>query len=120
MFIAPFLGWLPGPGGIPLFLVGLSLVATNHEWAENILKDFDDKRRVYTDKFLRGNRVQTVMIDLISIILMGLGVYVNIIAEKLWQRGLGACLFTFGLLLIISNQDRIDRFLKRLKRSSKH
>ena len=27
-------GWLPGPGGIPLVIVGLSLLAINHEWAQ--------------------------------------------------------------------------------------
>ena len=30
-------GWLPGPGGIPLFLLGLSLLAVNHDWAERWL-----------------------------------------------------------------------------------
>lgn len=38
MLIAvPFLGPLPGPGGIPLLLGGLGLLARNHEWAQNWL-----------------------------------------------------------------------------------
>lgn len=32
-------GWLPGPGGIPLILAGLGLLALNYTWAENLLKD---------------------------------------------------------------------------------
>lgn len=32
-------GWLPGPGGIPLFLVGVAILATEFEWAER-LKNF--------------------------------------------------------------------------------
>jgi hypothetical protein len=27
-------GWLPGPGGIPLFLIGIAILATEFEWAE--------------------------------------------------------------------------------------
>lgn len=29
-------GWLPGPGGIPLFLIGIAILATEFEWAERI------------------------------------------------------------------------------------
>lgn len=29
-------GWLPGPGGIPLFLVGIAILATEFAWAENV------------------------------------------------------------------------------------
>ena len=30
------LGWLPGPGGIPLFLVGIAILATEFVWAERL------------------------------------------------------------------------------------
>lgn len=29
-------GWLPGPGGIPLFLVGIAILATEFTWAERL------------------------------------------------------------------------------------
>jgi hypothetical protein len=29
-------GWLPGPGGIPLFLIGIAILATEFEWAERL------------------------------------------------------------------------------------
>lgn len=31
-------GWLPGPGGIPLFLVGLAVLASEFEWAHRLLQ----------------------------------------------------------------------------------
>jgi membrane-bound ClpP family serine protease len=37
MILAVLTGWLPGPGGIPLFIIGLSLLAINHEWAERYI-----------------------------------------------------------------------------------
>lgn len=33
------IGWLPGPGGIPLFLIGVSILATEFHWAAR-LRDF--------------------------------------------------------------------------------
>lgn len=29
-------GWLPGPGGIPLFLIGIAILATEFAWAARI------------------------------------------------------------------------------------
>lgn len=34
VILSGLLGWLPGPGGIPLFLVGIAILATEFEWAE--------------------------------------------------------------------------------------
>ncbi|GAB2679178.1 PGPGW domain-containing protein [Thalassiella azotivora] len=31
-------GWLPGPGGIPLVLAGLAVLASEFEWAQRILE----------------------------------------------------------------------------------
>ena len=29
-------GWLPGPGGIPLFLIGVAILATEYAWAQRL------------------------------------------------------------------------------------
>jgi membrane protein DedA with SNARE-associated domain len=29
-------GWLPGPGGIPLFLIGIAILATEFHWAHRL------------------------------------------------------------------------------------
>jgi hypothetical protein len=31
------IGWLPGPGGIPLFLLGLAVLASEFHWARRLL-----------------------------------------------------------------------------------
>ncbi len=38
MVAALLTGWLPGPGGIPLFLVGLAVLASEFEWAHRLLQ----------------------------------------------------------------------------------
>ncbi len=37
LVIALLIGWLPGPGGIPLTIAGLALLAVNHNWARRWL-----------------------------------------------------------------------------------
>lgn len=38
MLAAGFTGWLPGPGGIPLFLLGLAVWASEFDWAHGVLQ----------------------------------------------------------------------------------
>lgn len=40
-------GWLPGPGGIPLFLIGIAILATEFEWAER----WRDRMLAYVRRF---------------------------------------------------------------------
>jgi hypothetical protein len=37
LVLVPFLGPLPGPGGIPLLLAGFGLLAVNHDWADDAI-----------------------------------------------------------------------------------
>lgn len=43
MVAAVLTGWLPGPGGIPLFLIGLAVLASEFEWAHRLLHWAKDK-----------------------------------------------------------------------------
>jgi len=36
VIISPFTGVLPGPGGIPVFLIGIAILSTEYEWARRI------------------------------------------------------------------------------------
>ena len=38
MVLAATIGWLPGPAGIPLFLLGLAILASEFEWAHRLLQ----------------------------------------------------------------------------------
>lgn len=50
---APLTGWLPGPGGIPLFIAGLAVLASEFEWAQRLLyrvKDWVKTLTTWTGK----------------------------------------------------------------------
>ena len=36
VILSPFTGVLPGPGGIPVFLIGIAILATEYTWARRI------------------------------------------------------------------------------------
>lgn len=38
MVLAASIGWLPGPAGIPLFLLGLAILASEFDWAHRLLR----------------------------------------------------------------------------------
>lgn len=116
MIIAPFLGWLPGPGGIPLFLAGLGLVSLNHEWAENLLKDFDRIRTDLTDKYLMTSPRVSITIDIMCISLLSGGAYLSITQDHLLLRGLGLALASLSFIILISNQKRFERITAFLKK----
>lgn len=44
---APLTGWLPGPGGIPLFLAGMAVLSTEFLWAKNSKRWMLRQLRVY-------------------------------------------------------------------------
>lgn len=44
---APLTGWLPGPGGIPLFLAGMALLSTEFLWAKNTKRWVHRQLRAY-------------------------------------------------------------------------
>lgn len=109
-------GWLPGPGGIPLVLAGLGLLSLNYEWAERMLKNFEKKRVELTDKYLMADRETSITMDIISVLMIAGGVWIVVDASSLIFRGLGIGLIAGAVVALASNQKRIERLLKKLKK----
>jgi len=55
-------GWLPGPGGIPLFLVGIAILATEFEWAERLRDWFLERLHAFTGFYKQHRVVGTLLI----------------------------------------------------------
>lgn len=99
-------GWLPGPGGIPLFIVGLSLFAIHHDWAKRYIKFL----RKYADKlgdyiFARNPKVQLIY-DVLVPLTMGLGIYLLWLADTWWVASLGMFFVFMSLTVFLGNRQR--------------
>lgn len=117
IIISPLTGVLPGPGGIPIFLAGLGLVALNHEWAANLLKNFEKKREEFTNKVLMANPKISRSIDAACIAFAALGLFLAIHYHHFLLKGAGFALFSISLLLLFSNQKRFERIIKAVRKS---
>lgn len=116
MLLALATGWLPGPGGIPLFIVGLSVLAINHEWAERYI----DLLKKYADKlgdlvFVDTPWVQ-VAYDLLGPLFIATGLTFAWQHTALWQISAAVFCVCFGLLLFLGNRNRWARLKNKLKR----
>jgi uncharacterized membrane protein YfcA len=115
MILALLTGWLPGPGGIPLFIIGLGILAIHHEWAQKYidgLKDWVDKfgKRIFTE----DKRMQLAY-DIVSPLAVIGGIFVLYIHNALWQITVGIFLLIAGLTLFAGNRKRFQRLKAKLK-----
>ncbi|MDQ3065450.1 MAG: hypothetical protein M3Q36_04245 [bacterium] len=113
-------GWLPGPGGVPLFLLGLSLLAANHEWAERWLetakhKGVTIKKTLFPDKAWVRN-----IYDLATVILFFTGVFGLFSNTNRLISAAFTILMTGSLFIFLFNRDRFDKiaafYKKKMKR----
>jgi len=118
MLLALATGWLPGPGGIPLFIIGLSILAIHHEWAEKYI----DKIKVLLDRlgdivFVNNKKVQ-ILYDVLGPLLILGGAYVLWLHNATWHIGLGIVLVFLGCTLFLGNRKRfgtLKKFFRRKK-----
>lgn len=109
-------GWLPGPGGIPLFIIGLSLLAINHEWAEKYI----DLLREYADRIsdlifipkLRG------FFDVLSPALLVVGGTLLYVRSAIWMLSIGAFLIGMSVVTFFGNRDRWGRLKRAIRKKA--
>jgi hypothetical protein len=116
IILSPLASPIPGPGGIPIFLAGVGLLALNHEWAENLLKDFEKKRVEFTDKFLMASPRVSNTIDIIGLLIIALGIFLAVTQQQIILRGGGVAIISLTLLVLLSNQKRFERILNKFKK----
>ena len=68
MIAAALTGWLPGPGGIPLFLLGLAVWSSEFAWAKGVMGWFVRLFNRFT-KLSRRTRRRVVVLALVAALL---------------------------------------------------
>lgn len=110
-------GWLPGPGGVPLFIIGLSLLAINHTWAERYI----DLLKKYADKlgdviFVKNPKIQ-FLYDAIAPVVLAMGVILLVRHSAWWLVSLGIFQVFAGITFLLGNRGRWQK-LKRITKQS--
>lgn len=114
IIIAPFLGWLPGPGGIPLLIIGLSLLANNHEWAERLMQKVKDQVADANKRVTEADPVTKWGIDILSVIFIAGAVFATTkVTGSLWKTTAISFIIA-GTILLATNQNRHKRVFKKI------
>lgn len=106
-------GWFPGPGGIPLLILGLSLLATNHEWADRWLKTVKKHGVSISDKIFSNNPKVQWAIDIAAIALLAAGVLLLTQITRDIAKTSAIVLIFASVILVIINRQRFANFKKR-------
>lgn len=97
---------IPGPGGIPLLILGLSLLATNHEWAERLLLTVKKHGLNLGEKiFVDSPRVK-ILLDIASVLLIAGAVLLVSYATRSVFKTAAVSLVCLGLLVFLGNRNR--------------
>ncbi len=109
-------GWLPGPGGIPMLLAGLGLLAINHEWARKLLEKVRDEGIRFADAFFKDHPLLMFFYDALALVLLAAAVYVFTAFTNNLVQSLAAVLTFVGIGLFLGNRKRLQRLEKLYKR----
>lgn len=117
---APFLGWLPGPGGIPLVILGLSLLANNHEWAERLMHRVREHANNASKKVTEANPAMQWAIDILSVIFIALAVILVTQYTRNITITAAISLSIAAVILLATNQNRYKKAWNKFFRKHKN
>ena len=116
LLLVPFLGPLPGPGGIPLILGGFSLLAINHDWADGAIH-YVKKHSVSLRHIVFPDITWVKWSwDIFSVLLLMSGTYLNIVADHWFFKAMSIGMMAGSTTVFIMKRNRInilDKFLRR-------
>jgi hypothetical protein len=109
-------GWLPGPGGLPLLILGLSLLATNHQWADRLLKSVQKQGVEISQKLFSDKPVMRWGIDIASIALIAIAVMILRVATHSLTKTTAIALIISASFLLLGNRERLNTLRKNIFR----
>ena len=114
--LSPFVGLIPGPGGIALFLGGLGLLSLNNRWARQ-LREYAIKHggRMIEILFPRNSAVEWLY-DVLVLALLALASVLVWQRSVIWQLSLAIGGYFGALFIALMNRDRAGVVKRRRKR----
>lgn len=112
-------GWLPGPGGIPLFLLGLSLLAVNHDWAERWLETAKHHGVTFKKWLFPNNQIVRYTYDFLSFAIILIGGFLLINSDERLVSAASVIMICGALFLFLLNRDRFDKMSDIFKKTKK-
>lgn len=109
IILAGLTGWLPGPGGIPLLIAGLSLLSINHDWAHRWLMLVKEHGLKISDKLFNGSKKMTIAIDIVGILFLASAVIVMALVTQSVLKTAAIWLIIVSFVLLLGNKNRYKK-----------
>lgn len=119
LMLVPFLGPLPGPGGIPLIIAGFGLLAANHDWADDAIVYVKKHSTTLRDVVFPNVTWVKWSWDLFALSLVSFGTWLNIIAEHWLLKGMSIGIMASASTIFMFNRNRLEWLDKALRRTGK-
>ena len=111
------LGWLPGPGGIPLVLAGLGLLSIHNHWARRILTYIKENGLKFIDYIFPENPWIKALHDVLAVLLITSAIILLQSHITYTTIGIGIALIALALVDFFYNRKRWKRVKHVIKKS---
>ncbi len=112
IILSPFLGAIPGPGGIIVLFAGLSILAVHNDWAKNLLTWARKNVTNMVDLVFATNKKVQLLNDAIGIVLLIIGGTVYVVVAPPLRYGLFVAPVAAGIFWLLRNRNRYKIFMK--------
>lgn len=117
LIAAPLIGWLPGPGGIPLILTGLGLLSINNPWAKRLLHFVRVRSESLTEVMFPNKPLAMWAWDIFVMSLIATGTLISVYSENNIVRASSVAFYATATTLFLLNRRRLQwldtKLLKR-------
>jgi hypothetical protein len=119
LMLLPFLGPLPGPGGIPLLLAGFGFLAVNHDWADNAIHYIKKHSESLQSVIFPDKTGVKWFWDIFALLLFLGGLWLNLTAEFWLLKGMSYGIMASSTTIFMLNRSRLTWLDKQLRRNGK-
>jgi len=119
LILVPFLGPLPGPGGIPLLLAGFGLLAVNHDWADDAILFVKKHGDSLIKVFFPDKTLIKWAWDIGLVLLFIFGLWVETWGESFLFTIAGLLINAASTTLFMMNRGRLDWVNAQLRKFGK-
>jgi hypothetical protein len=116
LLLVPFLGPLPGPGGIPLLLAGFGLLAVNHDWADDAILYVKKHSDSLIKVIFPDRTIIKWLWDIGLVALFIFGLWVETLSESFFFTILGLLINATATTLFMFNRGRLDWINTQLRK----
>jgi hypothetical protein len=112
-------GWLPGPGGLPLFIGGLGLLSIHNKWAQDLRDHVLQNGGKFVQRLFPKNAVAQWAYDIVALTLYVASAYLMWTHAVWWQVSIAVSFFFAATFIALMNRERLESLKQRRKRKTK-